>query len=76
MVDQHLEKDQAEENDVRKMLGIADRSKILELLKFIFDGDQKKSIECTRQMIDEGLDASNLKNDILELIYFILQKKI
>ena len=57
------------------MLGIADRSKILELLKFIFDGDQKKSIECTRQMIDEGLDASNLKNDILELIYFILQKK-
>ena len=26
-------------------------------------------------MIDEGIEATNLKNDILELIYFILQKK-
>ena len=75
LVDQYLNNNQTEESDVRKMLGIADRSKILELLKFIFDGDQKKSIEYIRQMIDEGLDAVNLKNDILELIYFILQKK-
>jgi DNA polymerase-3 subunit gamma/tau len=57
------------------MLGVADRSKILELLKFIFDGDQKQSIESLKQMIDEGLDAASLKNDILELLYFILQKK-
>jgi len=26
-------------------------------------------------MIDEGIEVTNLKNDILELIYFILQKK-
>ena len=34
------------------MLGIADRSKILEFLQFIFTGDQKKSIEKLRVMIE------------------------
>ena len=75
LVGQHVSENEVDEAIVRKMLGTADRSKILELLKFIFDGDQKKSIESIRQMIDEGLDAANLKNDILELLYFILQKK-
>ena len=53
---------------MRKMLGVGDRSKILELLKLIFDGDQKQSIKSLKQMIDEGLDAAKLKNDILELL--------
>ena len=75
LVGQYASEKEVNEATVRKMLGAADRSKILELLKFIFDGDQKKSIESLRQMIDEGLDAANLKNDILELLYFILQKK-
>jgi len=75
LVNQHVSEKEVDEVTVREMLGAADRSKILELLKFIFDGDQKKSIESLKQMIDEGLDAANLKNDILELLYFILQKK-
>ena len=40
------------------MLGIADRSKILELIKLIFQGDQKKSIEQLREMINEGIEAT------------------
>ncbi len=70
-----MEEKEVDETSVRKMLGIADRSKILQLLGFILQGDQKKSIESIRQMINEGIEATNLKNDILELIYFILQKK-
>ena len=76
LVSQHISDREIDEAFVRKMLGIANRSKILELLKFIFDGNQKRSIESIRQMIDEGIEVTNLKNDILELIYFILQKKI
>ena len=57
------------------MLGLANREKILELLNFVFDGDQKKSIESLRQMINEGLDPTNFMNDLLEMTYFILQKK-
>jgi len=75
LVNQHASNKEIDEVTVRKMLGTVDRSKILELLKFIFDGDQKQSIESLKQMIDEGLDAASLKNDILELLYFILQKK-
>ena len=75
LVSQHISDGEIDEAFIRKMLGIISRTKILELLKFIFDGNQKKSIESIRQMIDEGIEVTNLKNDILELIYFILQKK-
>jgi len=75
LISQNINQKEIDEIFVRKMLGIADRSKILELLTFIFEGDQKKSIELLKLMIDEGLEASNFLNDILEIIYFILRKK-
>ena len=74
LVSQNVEKKEIDENFVRKMLGIADRTKILNLLNFIFQGDQKKSITQLREMINEGIDASNFLNDLLEIIYFIQQK--
>ena len=75
LISQHIINGEIDEAFVREMLGIANRSKILELLKFILDGDQRKSIESIRKMINEGISETNLKNDILELIHFILQKK-
>ena len=57
------------------MLGIADRSKILNLLNFIFQGEQNKSIAQLREMINEGIEPTNFLNDLLEIIYFIQQKK-
>ena len=57
------------------MLGLADRSKILKLLSFIFEGDEKKSIEHLREMINEGIEPNSFLNDLLETIYFIQQKK-
>jgi len=60
---------------IRNMLGLADRSKILNLLHFIFQGDLKKSIEHLRQMIDEGIEPVNFLNDLLEIIYFMQQQK-
>jgi len=57
------------------MLGMADRSKILNLLSFIFQGEQKKSIAQLREMINEGIEPANFLNDLLEIIYFIQQKK-
>jgi DNA polymerase III gamma/tau subunit len=57
------------------MLGIADRTKMLKLLNFIFQGNQKKLIQQLREMINEGIEPTNFLNDLLEIIYFILQKK-
>ena len=75
LVDQHITEKEIDEPFVRKMLGIANRSKILELIHYIFQGDQKKSITQLREMINEGIEPANLMNDFLEIIYFILQKK-
>ena len=75
IVSQHITEKEIDEVFVRKMLGIADRTKMLKLLNFIFQGDQKKLIKQLREMINEGIEPTNFLNDLLEIIYFILQKK-
>ena len=75
LVSQHVTDGEIDDKFIRTMLGIADRSKMIDLLQFIFDGDQKKSIEQLRKLVDMGLDPVNFINDLLEIIYFILQKK-
>ena len=75
LVSQNIEGKEIDETFVRKMLGLADRSKILNLLNFIFQGDQTKSIECLREMVNDGIEPTNFLNNLLEIIYFIQQKK-
>jgi len=75
IVSQHITEKEIDEVFVSKMLGIADRTKMLKLLNFIFQGDQKKLIQQLREMINEGIEPTNFLNDLLEIIYFILQKK-
>ena len=75
LINQNVTGKEMDEISIRKMLGIADRSRILELLNLIFHAEQKKSIELLRQMISEGLEPESFLNDLLEVIYFILQKK-
>ena len=75
LINQNIEKKAIDETFIRQMLGLADRSKILNLLSFIFQGNQKKSIELLREMVNEGIVPTNFLNDLLEIIYFIQQKK-
>ena len=75
LVSENIQEKEIDEIFVRKMLGIADRSKILELFKAIFDGDQKISIKLLREMIDQGVEPTALLNDFLEIIYFMIRKK-
>ena len=74
LISQNIEGKEIDEIFIRKMLGLADRSKILNLLNFIFKGEQKKSIECLRELVNEGIEPINFLNDFLEIIYFIQQK--
>ena len=75
LVTQNIEEKEIDEGFVRRMLGIADRSKILNLLSFIFQGEQKKSLTQLKEMINEGIEPTNFLNDLLEIIYFMQQKK-
>ena len=75
LISQNIENKEINETFIRKMLGLADRSKILNLLHFIFQGDQKKSITHLREMVNEGIEPTNFLNDLLEIIYLIQQNK-
>ena len=75
LVSQNIEEKEIDEDFVRRMLGIADRSKILNLLNLIFQGEQKKSVLQLKEMINEGIEPANFLNDLLEIIYIIQQKK-
>jgi len=44
-------------------------------MKFIFEGNQKESINQLRNLVNEGIDPTSFLNDFMEMIYFILQKK-
>ena len=56
------------------MLGLADRSKLILLFREILVGDQKKAISHLEELIDNGLDAKNFLNDILELLYLFSRR--
>ncbi len=63
-----------DEEGVRKMLGLADKSKLITLLTHVFNGEEKKSMELLNELIDVGLDAKNFLNDFLELIYLFSRR--
>ncbi len=44
-------------------------------MKGDFDGNQEKSIKILRDIINEGIEPINFLNDLMEVVYFILQKK-
>ena len=75
LVSQNIEEKEIDETYVRKMLGLADKTKLLHLLSLIFQGDQEKSLFSLREMINEGLEPVSFLNDLLEIVYFIQQKK-
>ncbi len=63
-----------EDKDVRNMLGLADKSKLIALFKEILLGNQKKAIFLLKELIDSGLDAKNFLNDILETLYLFSRR--
>jgi DNA polymerase III subunit gamma/tau len=69
LVSQSIYNKEIQDQDIRQMLGLADRSKLISLFKEILSGNQIKAIDHLKEMIDSGLDAKNFLNDILEILY-------
>ena len=65
---------QIEEQDVREMLGLADKAKIIFLFKEILNGNEKESLKYMKELINDGLDAKNFLNDILEILYIFSRR--
>ncbi|MAC44941.1 MAG: DNA polymerase III, subunit gamma and tau [Pelagibacteraceae bacterium] len=68
------ESKQVEEPDVRKMLGLADKSKIISLFKEVLSGNEKDALKVLDELINNGLDAKNFLNDILEILYIFSRR--
>ena len=63
-----------DDRDVRIMLGLANRGNIIMLFKDILLGDQKNALINLNELIDNGLDAKNFLNDILEILYLFSRR--
>tara|TARA_B100001093_G_scaffold27145_1_gene23823 strand:- start:358 stop:2043 length:1686 start_codon:yes stop_codon:yes gene_type:complete len=62
------------EKDIREMLGLADRSKIILLFKEVLSGNQNEALKYLKEFIDDGIDAKNFLNDILEVLYLFSRR--
>jgi len=75
LISQSITKDNLiKDNDVRAMLGLADRSKVISLFKEVLSGNEKNALEYLQDLIVDGVDAKNFLNDILEVLYFFSRR--
>ena len=63
-----------EETNVREMLGLADRSKTISLFKEVLRGNSREALKYLKELIDDGVDAKNFLNDILEILYLFSRR--
>ena len=68
------ENDEIKEIDVRKMLGLADKSKVISILKEVMSGKEKEALLILKGLINDGLDARNFLNDVLEILYLFSRR--
>jgi DNA polymerase III subunit gamma/tau len=62
------------DTDVREMLGLADKSKVISLFKEVLSGNEKKALKILNELFNDGLDAKNFLNDMLEVLYLFSRR--
>ena len=67
-----LEKNQELDlNLAQKIFGYFDKSQLIEIIRFILEGDEKKVLDYYRRIYDQGIEPKVFLNDFLELIYYL-----
>ena len=61
-------KKEIDDTDIRNMLGLADKSKVINLLKEIFKGNSIKAVTVLKDLFSHGIEARYFLNDILEVL--------
>ena len=52
------------------MLGLVDKSKIINLIQHVLKGDQKNALKHFQKIFDDGLDGKLFLNDILKFFIY------
>ncbi|HXF87150.1 MAG TPA: DNA polymerase III subunit gamma/tau, partial [Xanthobacteraceae bacterium] len=62
--------------DVRGMLGMADRARVIDLFEALMQGDIARSLEELRNQYDAGADPATLLADLAEFVHFVTRVKV
>ena len=54
----------------QKIFGYFDKSQLIDLFKYIFEGNQEKVLNTYRLIYDQGIEPKIFLNDFLELLYY------
>ena len=57
--------------EAQKIFGFFDKSYLINLIKFLFKGDEKEVIKIYRLIYNQGIEPKVFLNDFLEIIYYI-----
>tara|TARA_A100001011_G_scaffold48361_1_gene45868 strand:- start:28016 stop:29632 length:1617 start_codon:yes stop_codon:yes gene_type:complete len=71
----NIEKNNISAENIRKMLGLADKDKLLELITNIIDGNEKTSSLVLDEIFDYGSDPQLVLENLLELVYLISREQ-
>ena len=75
LISQSIKEDKiVEEHDIREMLGLADKSKVISLIKEVLSGKEKEALNYLNELINDGIDAKNFLNDVLEVLYLFSRR--
>jgi DNA polymerase III subunit gamma/tau len=62
--------------DVRQMLGLADRTKIIDLFEALMRADLARALQEVREQYDAGADPAMVLGDLAEFTHFVTRVKI
>jgi DNA polymerase III subunit gamma/tau len=62
--------------DVRQMLGLADRTRVIDLFEALMRGDMPKALGELRDQYDSGADPAVVLGDLAEFTHFVTRVKI
>ena len=66
-----LEKDAELDLSVaQKIFGYFDKSNLIELFRFLFEGEEKKVLQIYKSIYDQGIEPKIFLNDFLEILYY------
>ncbi|GHF11999.1 DNA polymerase III subunit gamma/tau [Kordiimonas sediminis] len=64
------------EDQVRSMLGLADRAQVLDLYEQVMKGDIQAALATLRSQYDRGADPSVVLNDLLDVTHWLTRLKV
>jgi DNA polymerase-3 subunit gamma/tau len=62
--------------DIRQMLGLADRTRIIDLFEGLMRGDMAKALGELRDQYDSGADPAVVLSDLAEFTHFVTRVKV